>query len=368
MAMPSRSRQLSDFMASIPKSKGKKSHTLDSEEISRSLTRLIGEFESLRMVQRLPLTDKKLITVRVEIEKIMPFLYQITNTSGPPYPSKRLFELREMSEKCLRRFKVDLDSLRPKPTTTTRSSTSANLTASTSAIDISLSSSNKTSSVTRHTQPPHQSHDISAQVQQQLQNQLSYSKSSRLSAPLPPRIPTNSQIHTRPTSTGTAVNGVNGVTNSIIHTMTNTKQRQAQLQPQPQQPQNGNRLVTANTEKVPVPLGHPQVPVVEQSNDYNPQSLINHQQLILRDICEMLSKHRYEVTEQSKISIPPSSLSPKEFHSVDDKSNANGDVNMNGNVSKVGCETGTVRLDFAVGQSGFPHELAQQSLLTTTTQ
>lgn len=359
-------------MASIPKSKGKKSQTLDSEEISRSLTRLIGEFESLRMVQRLPLTDKKLITIRVEIEKTMPFLYQITNSSGPPYPSKRLFELREMSEKCLRRFKVDLDSLRPKPTPT-RSNTSANLTASTSAIDISLSSSNKASSVTRHTQPPHQSHDISAQVQQQLQAQVSYSKSSRLSAPLPPRIPTTSQIHARPTSTGTRVNGVNGVTNSVIHTMANTKQRQTQLQPQPQpqpqQPQNGKRLVTANSEKHPLTLVHPHAPVVEQSNnDYNPQSLINHQQLLLRDICEMLSKHRYEATEPQKISIPPSSLSPKEFPSVDDKSSANGDVNMNSNGSKVGSDTGTVRLDFAAAQGGFPHELAQQSLLATTIQ
>lgn len=367
MAMPSRSRQLSDLMASIPKSKGNKSHTLDSEEISRSLTRLIGEFESLRMVQRLPLTDKKLVTIRVEIEKTMPFLYQITNSSGPPYPSKRLFELREMSEKCLKRFKVDLDSLRPKPTST-RSNTSANLTSSTSAIDLSLPSSNKASSVTRHTQPPHQSHDISAQVQQQLRAQVSYSKSSRLSAPLPPRIPTNSQIHTRPTSIGTGVNGMNGVTNSVIHTMANTKQRQTQLQPQPQQPQNGKRLVTANTEKLPLTLGHPHVPVVEQSNDYNPQSLINHQQLLLRDICEMLSKHRYEATEPQKISIPPSSLSPKEFHSVDDKSSANGDVNINSNGSKVGSDTGNVRLDFAAGQGGFPHELAQQSLLATTTQ
>lgn len=136
MTMPStRQRQFSDFVASHPSfsgrttsdvdeatspklSKEKPSSVPNSTELLHNTTKLLNDFERLHNVERVPLGDKRITSIRVKMEKAMPHIYRLTSKRGPPYPTPKFLSLKSHAEECLRKFDVDLDALQPKVSVT----------------------------------------------------------------------------------------------------------------------------------------------------------------------------------------------------------------------------------------------------------
>lgn len=146
-------------------SKKSSSSAPTATELLNTTSDLLSKFETLHNVERVPITDERIASIRVEIEKAMPYIYRFINKSGPPYPTTRFLNMKDHAEVCLRNFGVDLSALRPKASVTKTAPTSLKFSAST----VNVPKQNQSPTIEKHTAcPPSDSTDKSTRSRSEL--------------------------------------------------------------------------------------------------------------------------------------------------------------------------------------------------------
>lgn len=243
-------------------------------------------------MQRLPLTDVQLVAVRHDMEKLMPSLYMLTTHSGPPYPSKRVVDLVDLAEKCLRRFKVDPHSLRP--------SSSSSSSSATAGVGKSGGGSPNSRGLDRLDNRKHQ------------QKQYHHQGISAASVRLPPRMPEKSAGGLKRSSPphGGARKSPPGIIPSISTIRNKTTNNASATM----------SLTPASTIKSNVAAAQPRLPSTALRllpPPLSPLTIVSVkgvQQAVARDTHDMLARHRGRVGgSDGWIWMAPTGLSPSEL-------------------------------------------------------